>query len=441
MLRPLLFTIAERNATDFLVDLVQDLLQFKYLPKIQEPVLQHSLLVAQKGNFPSYDYYKSFYEDDGRRLKNRAEILVHVAQIKDFWTKEWLVAQTVAGKNNDHTTEQFVARLTDALSQVESVIVEEEELEPAFYSAQSQRPTTEGFKLGVPEIDQTTNGIQPGTVCGLCGFVANGKSTWLLSSIYKNIKDGRKGILFSLEVPTDFCWNMLQARFMYEEYGMDINTTDLMQNKLTADRKKQVIEAEPAFKKMIADNILIIDESYLSETKLLDYKMLSKQWRKWEEKLGCIDFTAWDHVHQLELMFHEKGNRIIKSITSTTKTFVNSKGNKPCTLFAVQTNRDGFKRASKRQGVYDNLAIADLNEVERSCSVICFIYAPDDLKIVQECKVMSTKNRFGPTVPEPVVATFAPAVVTVGTTVETITSDGEFDSMGTSGTGFDEDVF
>ncbi len=140
-------------------------------------------------------------------------------------------------------------------------------------------------------------------------------------------------------------------------------------------------------------------------------------------------------------MFHEKGNRIIKSITSTTKTFVNSKGNKPCTLFAVQTNRDGFKRASKRQGVYDNLAIADLNEVERSCSVICFIYAPDDLKIVQECKVMSTKNRFGPTVPEPVVATFAPAVVTVGTTVETITSDGEFDSMGTSGTGFDEDVF
>ena len=70
-------------------------------------------------------------------------------------------------------------------------------------------------------------------------------------------------------------------------------------------------------------------------------------------------------------------------------------------------------------------------KLKKTSTVIMFIYADDNMKIVQECKMTLHKNRFGATLVEPVVTTFNPAVCTIGTAVEGITiSDEEFGSLG-----------
>ena len=171
---------------------------------------------------------------------------------------------------------------------------------------------------------------------------------------------------------------------------------------------------------------------------MLDYKKFSKLIKSFEKILGGVDLLAVDHVGQFELMYEDCGNRIIKQLQSFTKTYVDSNGVKPVTLFAVQTNREGEKRARKRDGVYDIQAISDLNEVERSCSYILFLYSSDDMKIVQECKLTLSKNRLGPVLTEPVTTSFNPAVCIVGSTIEKISmTDEDFSAM--DGFNFDDE--
>ena len=99
---------------------------------------------------------------------------------------------------------------------------------------------------------------------------------------------------------------------------------------------------------------------------MLDYKQFSKLMRQVEEGLGNLDFLGIDHVGQFEQMWKDCGNQIVKQIQSFTKTYVNKNGTNPATLMAVQTNREGEKRARRRNGVYDIQAISELNEVEKN---------------------------------------------------------------------------
>lgn len=60
------------------------------------------------------------------------------------------------------------------------------------------------------------------------------------------------------------------------------------------------------------------------------------------------------------------------------------------------------------------------------------------MKIVQETQLTLNKHRLGATVLEPVVTAFNPAVITVGSEVENISVDGDFDSFDDS---FGDDEF
>jgi hypothetical protein len=109
---------------------------------------------------------------------------------------------------------------------------------------------------------------------------------------------------------------------------------------------------------------------------------------------------------------------ILKQLTSSAKTYKNDKGEKISMVWAVQCNREGNKRAMRRDGQYDLQAIADLNEVERSSTYCVFLYTSDGMKITQETKVSLLKNRLGVPIPQPFVTSFTPAVVSIGKKVE-----------------------
>ena len=107
----------------------------------------------------------------------------------------------------------------------------------------------------------------------------------------------------------------------------------------------------------------------------------------------------------------------------------------------VQTNRQGLQRAQRRNGKYDLQAISDLNEVERSSFYCIFMYTSDDMKLLQETKIMLLKHRLGALVTEPVSISFNPAVFVVGETVETVSFLGNLSFLNENEVSYESDAF
>jgi len=149
-----------------------------------------------------------------------------------------------------------------------------------------------------------------------------------------------------------------------------------------------------------------------------DFRRISKLFKAAEKYLGGLDMVILDHVGQLELLYPECGNMILKQLTSAAKTYKNEKGEKISMIWAVQCNREGVRRATRRNGQYDLLAIGDLNEIERSSTYCVFLYTSDGMKITQETKISLLKNRLGVPIPVPFTTSFTPSVVSVGKKVE-----------------------
>ncbi len=277
----------------------------------------------------------------------------------------------------------------------------------------------------------------------LCGDrpIVTHNSTLCDSIAFKAAKEGKKVAVLSIEIAPELVWYMLQARYLYEVQGLSVTTTDLIQKKLTREMAEKVASYDENFLSEIASNIIVLDEAWLSKEVVFNYKVMNKKLRAVEKRLGGLDLVIWDHVGQLDLLFPDQGNSIIKQIQSSTKTYINEKGNKLVTLFAVQCNREGMRRATRRDGQYDLAAIADLNECERSSSYCIFLYTNEDMMVVQETKVQLIKHRLGSVMPEPVVTTFNPSIITVGSTVEKLTvSEDDFAAFGDIGFG-DDDAF
>ena len=266
---------------------------------------------------------------------------------------------------------------------------------------------------GIEDLDEVTNGFQRGTVASICGFTGHGKSTACNSTAYYNVANGKKGLILSIELPPDMVWKQFETRYMFErDLGVDVHNME--HHTLDESVGKQVISLEPDFKRDVVPNLLVIDESKISKRIMTDYRKINKLFKAAERKLGGLDFVIVDHVGQLELLYPEMGNIILKQLTSAAKTFKTEKGEKIVMIWAVQCNREGNRRAIRREGQYDLQAIADLNEVERSSSYCVFLYTSDAMKITQETKVSMLKNRLGVPIPVPFVTSFTPSVVMVG---------------------------
>lgn len=434
------YSIAGKKPIPLIDDLVQDLIDYEYTPKEDKKILRHVQSVAKNGNYPAAEYFTQFYEYNGIKYNSKAEIVTYVKSCKEFYYKQFLDKQLLAAINETNSPSELFAEI-DKLSDHKSTdTVDITDTEPILY-AEDDREFVEGIQTGVKEIDEVTYGGQPGTMGSVCAFTGHGKSTFVNSVAFKAALEGKKVVMLTLELAPDMMWNMFEARYMYQVKGLTVTTQDLIFHKAPSDIKEQIKEAEADFKKEFCSNMIIIDESKITKKMMLNYKEFGTLMRAIAEKLGGIDLLCVDHVGQFELMWPDCGNSIIKALQSWTKTSADQRGVRPFTLMAVQTNREGEKRARKRDGVYDLQAISDLNEVERSSTYIIFMYTSDDMKITQETKLTLSKHRLGGVITEPIVTTFNPAIITVGSSVETVSmTDEDFNSMDMDfGNGFDDE--
>lgn len=439
MIDVFLFSIAGKKSNNVIDGLLDDLLSKDYIPEQEKKVLRHTKKVSAEGNYPSSSYYLTYWAQPAFTYNSLAEIVSYVKQMHDYYHASKLQSEILKAINKSETYSDLKLAVENILNEDDTVSSDELDFEGYTYGESCDTPHGTGLESCVQEFDALTNGFQPGTVGVIGGFTSHGKSTYTLSFIFKNIRQGRKGCLLSIEMPPKLVWLQLESRYMYEVKGLSLTQQELTQHKLPKDVEDKVKEYEEDFKRDIMDNLVIIDESYISLPMMMDYKAFSRFMKKVEAKLGCLDFLCVDHVGQFEQMWKESGNPIIKQLQSFTKTYQNTESINPFTLLAVQCNREGEKRARKRGGVYDIQAISELNEVEKTATYILFIYADDNMKIVQECKMTLHKHRLGATLTEPVTTTFNPAVCTVGSSVEKVTiSDDDFNSLGDFSFGDDE---
>lgn len=443
MINVFLFSIAGKKSNAKLNDLLHKLESSEYTPREDKRIITHTLKIANEGNYPSEDYYSQFYSTPNITYHTLAELSNYINDTLDFYKQESIRKKVIEAVNDSNDSKSTIEAISKIVSDTPRDSSVTEQISTFTFGKSLERPITAGIKTGITELDEITNGFQPGNIVAICGFVAHGKSTLTNSVVFKNALEGKKCIILSLEVAPDLMWLMLEARYMYQVKGLQVSTQDLLFHKVSSDIQQKILDAEPDFINDFASNLIILDESFISKNLMLDYKLFSSMISDITEKWGTLDILAVDHVGQFELLYPERGNEIIKSLQSFAKTFVDDTAKHPVVILATQTNRDGEAYARKHDGKYTMQSIADLHEVERSASYVVFLYTSEDSKIMQETKITLSKHRFGSVIPEPFVTTFRPEVLTVGESVEKISVDesdfnsGDFGGFGDLG-GFDD---
>lgn len=438
-LAPFLYSCAGQARSDEFDRWFEGLLSLGGLGRDDAFVLRHTLSCGGSGGYyPSVDYYRQYYGDPGR-VWSVGELAVLYGGLVDRYSRDSLVGRLSELMATTDDVSGLLSGLRDLCSGDQGVSDSFERglLErlgtPHTYSAEVRRPVGRGIMLGIPEIDDVTNGFQGGNIATIAGFTGSGKSVMCLSTLYKAASEGKYCVYLSLELPRETVWLYLQARYLYEVKGMHINSLDLLHHKLSGDRLREVESYEADYARDIQSRVLVLDESFFTKSVFMDVDMLRRVWRALCGVLGGLDLVCVDHVGQLDLLYQDRGvglgNAIIVKLRQSVSSFSDDRGIKPVLLFACQTNRQGWLRARRAGGVYDTTAVSDLNEVERSSSYLCFIYTEPELVEGQECKVMMTKHRFGPPVVQPAVAQFLPGVCTVGEVVRQMSFSDEFSAM------------
>lgn len=436
MIDVIFFSIANKKRHDDIELMLTELATADYVPKQDKQLIKYTLEVSAHGQYPNQDYYLQYYQPT-KVTTSLSELKLLFLKVRDYYQRESTVKEVFNAINGTTNNQE----LLDKLSYVVSVGItqdeeDDEDSKPTAYS-DDKHEGADGLITGISDLDREIGNIQRGTIASIAAFVAEGKTTAVNSIIYRNVKKGKKGILFSLEMHPKLLWMQFQARYLYEEHSIEIKASELIKKTLTDEKRKLIAVHDEGFREFMAP-LMIKSEAVLTKAILLNPDLFAALLRKYEKILGGLDFIAFDHVNQFDLMFDDLGNKIIKTIQMVVKNYKNQNQEPLVGLFAVQTNREGWKRARKRDGKYDLLAISELNEVERSSTYVIFMYTSEDMRITQETKITLMKHRLGSVIQEPIVTTFNPSVLLVGDLMEKIEYEDDF---GTLNGGFDDDNF
>lgn len=392
------------------------------IPKKDKVHLKYTQEVGLKGAYPSSDYYARYYQDYGVRTTSMQELSVLVDQIIDFYERADLQRKVTEAINNSHSTSELRRSLAEvAVVEADVSDMDVTQFAGQSYGDQMETPSTAGIKTGVSYWDDLTNGFQRRSVATIAAFTGHGKSITWISIIYRNAREGKKCVYASLELAPSLVSLMLQCRWLYEAKGVKTSTQDMMARtlpKMYQDKLAKGSEWDLEFKRDVLSNVLITDSSILTKRTATDSNAICALYSAFAKALGGLDLVVYDHVNQLENLFPEMGNQIIKVLTDAGVRWTDAAtGLGTVTGFAAQCNRKGWEYAQRHGGDYAVTAISDLNEIERASSYVCFVFSDPDMIMNQEIVISMKKHRFGK-VPITLDRTiFLPANIMVGENV------------------------
>ena len=290
-----------------------------------------------------------------------------------------------------------------------------------------------GIKTYIPEIDQLIGAINPGTISVIAGYTGHGKTTWAVNMAYKGARDGKNVVYISLEVAlSDLLFEMISLHSTDINLGTPpLRFDDMRRGKLTESQIEVYNKVVEDFNQKVLPNIHILTESTFKQFSYGEVRDIL--YRIDAEK--PIDVLFVDHANLLKFYVQGKfnsttdaGNEFVSFFRKMAICFKkdgDGKGRPLTVILLAQCNRSGWVRAANMgkkdrkdkdknennpnlEGMYDNTALAEINELERAASYIFFTYTSDSMKFSKEARITFTKNRFGQTLGTPIPIYFNP---------------------------------
>jgi replicative DNA helicase len=313
------------------------------------------------------------------------------------------------------------------------------------YNERLKRPL--GMATGIQRIDDLISGMDEGTVSVIAGFTSHMKTLFAMNIAYYNSYHcGYNIAYFSLETVKSMMYDQLLSRHSYDikfsqsqyiphdrirKCELTQQEQDYLFNEIEPDLYADYIDNEGRTKKRGCT--IFFDTS---DFQTFSFEEISNTLEALDDKLdGNLDAVIVDYVQLCK--FVDGGtqlgddNRIINSYVAFFRKLAQSfrsgsQKKKLIVLLLSQINRDSWKRASKKEGVYDLTCLADANELERGASRVITTYTSENMKTIQEAQVQLLKNRHGATLSAPEKVFALPEAYVYGD---------EFDSLGQSFSG------
>lgn len=276
-----------------------------------------------------------------------------------------------------------------------------------------------GPKFFIPDLDTKIGGMTPGTTTILAAHTSQFKSMAGLNIAYNNAMDGRNVIFVSLEVlESDLLWNVLSGHVyrMRDPKFPKIPHNDLRFLKLDDSQKEFVFtKVTNNLKDTMKGRLYLVDEDHVPTYSEQGFSAMFRQYNELSlnDTGKPIDLVVIDYLGLLGLS-GPKSKSLGEVIDGWSDYFLRQSHNfagsdLPCSfLLLTQTNREGYKRARKNEGVYDLAALQDSNRQEKDASKVLTIYADENLKLLNQAKICVLKNRTGATIYDPIVVEVVP---------------------------------
>ena len=276
--------------------------------------------------------------------------------------------------------------------------------------AQRRSSPNEGFFTFLDRIDITCNGLKPGELMLIAGYVKQGKTIMTTNVAYNGIAQGWNGLFVSLEMNYQEMRNMFYVLHGCNPAWYDHPKYKNLVGKIGYDKVNYGLLSglEYEFFQTIVNDFPVhkdFGELFLhqpteamtpSRLEMLAYDANTRL----REKGKQLDFLVVDYVG---LMSVDKSDRygdynidlnsIIKRLKELALTF--DDGRKLRVISPFQINRTGFKEAEKNDGRYGLTALSSANEAERSSDLIISTYWNDAMKKAGIVKIGCLAHRKG----------------------------------------------
>lgn len=259
------------------------------------------------------------------------------------------------------------------------------------------------------KIDDVTRGVKPGQIMIIAGFVGQGKSTLSANLVYNGMMQGYNGLYIPLEMGYEEMRDMVYVLHASNPEWFDHPKYKNLAGKLSYDKVEygELNDMEDEFYKFVLDDFvnneeygrLYIDqpsaELTMSELELKAYDYNAQL----QEDGKTLDYILVDYVglmkdkNRRHSDRNEETNSIIISMKNLAMTFDN--GRKVRVITPFQINREGWKDASKNDGLYKLQHLSGAHEAERTCDLIIGCYMSQEMKKSGMMKIGCLKHRKG----------------------------------------------
>lgn len=260
-------------------------------------------------------------------------------------------------------------------------------------------------------LDAYFRGIKPGQLMIIAAFTGQAKTIMTANMVYNGIMQGLNGLFIPLEMSYEEMRDLIYVLHTGSPEWSDHPKYRNLMGKITYDGVDygELSDLEEEFFKVASENFvsqdkygtLFIDQPTEPltpssvEVKAYDYHS------RLQDEGKSLDFIAVDYMGLMASdpgeRYSSKGDRInsiIQKFKRLALTF--DDGRRIRIITPHQINREGFKEASKNDGLYRLSALSDANEAERTADFIISQFMSPEMKKSGILKIGCLKHRKGP---------------------------------------------